>query len=237
LVHRDQADQELDEEVRSYLEQLVMKKISEGMTPEEVQRSSRISFGGVEQVKEEVRDVRAGRILEDFARDVRFAFRTLAKSPGFTTVALLTLALGLAASTAIFSVINGVLLQPLDYPNAGQLVAIELSVPKLVHKFPMIPINPAAYLAWSHQAKSLAGIGVVGEGVTMNLTGGDEPALLSADAVTANLFDVLGVQPQLGRSFLPDADQAGHNYEVILTNGLWQSRFQRSQRRRTYDRP
>ena len=158
-------------------------------------------------------------------QDIRYGLRMLRKSPGFTAVAVLTLALGIGANTAIFSVINGVLLQPLEYTNPGQLVALQLFVPKLARKFPMVPLNPAAYLAWSQQAKSLAAIGVVDEGYTLNLTGAGAPALLSADAITPGLFDVLGVQPRLGRNFLPDADQPGHNHEVLLTNSLWRNRF------------
>ncbi|MGH9352139.1 MAG: ABC transporter permease, partial [Terriglobia bacterium] len=171
------------------------------------------------------RDVGAARLIESLIQDVRYGLRQLRRNPGFTIVAITTLALGLAASTAIFSVINGVLLQPLEYANPSQLVALELFVPVLARKFPMVPLNPATYLAWSHQAKSLAGIWVFEKDVTLNLTGGGEPALLSADAVTAELFDVLGVTPKLGRNFLPDTDQAGRNHEVILSNKLWQSRF------------
>lgn len=177
-------------------------------------------------MKEECRDVGAARFVETLIQDIRYGLRQLRRNPGFTAVAVLTLALGLAASTAIFSVINGVLLQPLDYANPNQLVALQLFVPPWAHKFPMVPLNPATYLAWSQQAKLLAGIGVAEEGDTLNLTGAGEPGLLSADAITANLFDVLGVRPQLGRNFLPDADQAGHNHEVILTDSLWRSRFQ-----------
>jgi len=225
LFRKQRLEQDLDEDVRTHLEMLTEENLRKGMTPEEARYAALRAFGGIEQVKEECRDSWGVRLINEPSQDIRYVLRQLRRNPGFASVAILTLALGLAASTAIFSVINGVLLQPLDYPDSGQLVAIQLLVPKLARKFPMIPINPAAYLAWSDQAKSIAGIGVVDEGVTMNLTSGGEPALLSADAVTSNLFDVLGVQPQLGRNFLPGADQAGHNYEVILTNTLWQSRF------------
>ena len=167
----------------------------------------------------------SNNFLSGIFQDIRYALRMLRKSPGFTAVAILTLALGIGANTAIFSIVDGVLLQPLEYPKPGQLFAVQLFVPKLARKFPMVPPNPAVYLAWSRQAKSLAGIGVVDEGITLNLTGGGEATLLSADAVTSNLFDVLGVRPQLGRNFLPDADQAGYKHEVILTNGLWRNRF------------
>ncbi|MGH9480869.1 MAG: ABC transporter permease [Terriglobales bacterium] len=164
-------------------------------------------------------------MIHDLIQDLRYAGRSLRRSPGFTAVALLTLAVGLAANTAIFSVINGVLLQPLEYPHPGQLVALQLFVPKLAQRFPMMPLNPAVYLAWSRQAKTLSGIGSVDEGYTFNLTGAGEPALLSADEISASLFEVLGVRPQLGRNFLPDGYKAGRSHEVILTNVLWRSRF------------
>jgi predicted permease len=225
LFRRARTERQLDAEVRFHLEHQIADYIATGMTPEEARRCARLEFGGLDQVKEECRDVGAARFVESLVQDLRYGLRQLRRNPGFTAVAVITLALGIGASTAIFSVINGVLLQPLEYTNPSQLVALQLFVPELAHKFPMLPLNPATYLAWSHQAKSLAGIGVVEKGYTMTLTGIGEPALLSADAVTSDLFDVLGVRPQLGRDFLPDADQAGQNHEVILTDTLWQSRF------------
>jgi putative ABC transport system permease protein len=225
LFRWPQADLELDEELRDHLERKTEEYVAKGMALEEARRRARLDLGGIEKCKEECRDARRVDWIQDLIQDLRFALRTFRKSPGFPSVAVLTLALGLAANTAIFSVINGVLLQPLEYPNPSQLAAIELFVPKLAQKFPMVPVNPTAYLGWRNQAKSLAGIGLVEDGVTLNLTSGGEPELLSADAVTANLFDVLGVTPLLGRNFSPDADQSGHNHEVILTNALWQGRF------------
>src|SRR6266403_158056 len=220
-----QADQELDDELRDHVERKTDEYVAQGMATEAARRRARLELGGIEQTKEKCRDARRVNWIQDFVQDLHFGFRMLRKSPAFTAVAVLSLAVGLAANTAIFSVINGVLLQPLEYPNPSQLVAIQLFVPKLAQKFPLVPVNPAAYLGWSNQAKSLAGIGLVEDGVTLNLTSGGEPKLLSADAVTANLFDVLGVRPFLGRNFSRDADQAGHNHEVILTDTLWRNRF------------
>jgi hypothetical protein len=225
LFRWTQADRELDDELRDHLARKTEEYVAQGMTREEAHRRARLDLEGIEQTKEKCRDARRANWIQDFAQDFHFSVRMLRKSPGFTVVAALSLAVGLAANTAIFSVINGVLLQPLEYPNPSQLVAIELFVPKLAQKFPMVPVNPAAYLGWSTDAQSLAGIGLVEDGVTLNLTSGGEPKLLSADAVTANLFDVLGVTPFLGRNFSPDADQAGHNHEVILTDTLWRNRF------------
>lgn len=225
LFQKEQADRELDEEFRTYEEMATEEKMKHGMGRKEAARAVRLERGTVELTKEVVRAAHWESFVETCWQDLRFGLRMLRKSPGFTTVAVLSLAVGLAANTAIFSVINGVLLQPLEYPNPSQLVAIELFVPKLAQKFPVVPVNPAAYLGWSSDAKSLAGIGLVGDDVTLNATGGGEPELLSGRTVTANLFDVLGVTPFLGRNFSTDVDQPGHNHEVILTDTLWRNRF------------
>jgi len=225
LFRRPQVEQEMEEELRLHLRSRADDLEKSGLPRAEAERRARIEFGGYQRYKEECREALGTRLLGELIADLRYGLRQLRRNPGFAAVAILTLALGLAASTAIFSVINGVLFQPLEYANPGRLVAIQLFVPEWAHKFPITPLNPATYLAWSHQAKSLAGIAIVEAGDTLNLTSGGEPALLSADAVTANLFDVLGVWPQLGHNFLPDADQAGHNHEVILTHTLWQNRF------------
>jgi predicted permease len=225
LFRRSSVEREMEEELRSHLRSRSDDLQHRGLSGAEAKRQARIEFGGYQRYKEECREAMGTRLLGELIADTRYGLRQLRRSAAFAVVAILTLALGLAASTAIFSAINGVLLEPLEYNNPGQLVALQLFVPKLAYKFPLLPLNPAVYLAWSHHAKSLAGIGLVDVGVTMNLTGGGQPALVSADAVTANLFHMLGVRPQLGRDFLQDDDEAGHNHEVILTNTLWQSRF------------
>ncbi|TAN24481.1 MAG: ABC transporter permease [Acidobacteria bacterium] len=181
-------------------------------------------FGNDVLAQEASRELWTFAGLESVLRDVRYAGRQIRRSSGFAAVAILTLALGLGATTAIFSVVNGVLLQPLAYRNPKQLVALELYVPKLAKTFPTLPIAPADFLAWS-QAKTLAGIAEVDGGEQVNLTGAGRPALLDADGVSANLFRVLGVTPELGPGFSQHADQAGYGHEVVLTNALWRSRF------------
>ncbi len=226
FFRRRKQDAQLDSELRFHVEQQTAANIAAGMNADEARRRALAQFGGLEYIKEETRDARGTRFLESLLQDIRFALRTFRKSPGFTVIAVLTLAVGLAANTAIFSVIYGVLLEPLEYSNPGQLVALQLLVPQWTHKFPMVPLNPATYLAWSRQASSLAGIGVAETGETRNLTGAGEPTLLTTDAITSTLFDLLGVKPVLGRTFSPDADQPGHNHEAILTNTLWRIRFE-----------
>ncbi|HKF51926.1 MAG TPA: ABC transporter permease [Candidatus Acidoferrales bacterium] len=225
FFRRKQWDAERAQEMNAYLVTEIADNIQSGMSTEDARRAAHIKLGNAARVREEIYKMNSLNVLETFWQDARFALRMLRKSSGFTAVAVLTLAVGLAANTAIFSVINGVLLQPLEYPNPAQLVALQLLVPQWEHKFPMVPLNPATYLVWSRQASSLAGIAVADTDETMNLTGAGEPALLTADAVTSTLFDVLGVKPLLGRTFSPDADQAGHNHEAILTYSLWRNRF------------
>lgn len=225
LFRRNRSTELLNDEFQFHLDQQIAENLAAGMSPQEARYSATRTFGNPTYLREETRDTWGWTGLEQMAMDLRYAARMLRKSPGFTAVAVLSLAVGLAANTSIFSVVNGVLLQPLEYPNPNQLIAIELFVPKLAEKFPVVPVNPAAYLGWSTDAKSLAGIGLVGDDVTLNLTNGEEPKLLNGRTVTANLFDVLDITPFLGSNFSPDADQAGHDHEVILTDALWRNRF------------
>jgi putative ABC transport system permease protein len=129
LLHKDRVDQELSEEVRSYLEMLIEAKVREGLKPEEARRAALIELGGVDQVKERVREIRMGQKLETIWQDLRFGARSLLKNPGFTLVAVITLGLGIGANTAIFSVVNAALLRQLPY-DATRLVAVEASNPQ-----------------------------------------------------------------------------------------------------------
>lgn len=156
--------------------------------------------------------------------DLAAALRLLRREPALSLLVILTLALGIAANAAIFSVVNGVLLEPLAYREPGRLIALQEHIPKLARQYPMIPVNAPAYLAWKQQARSLAGVALVSQR-SVNLTGNGEPALLDAAAVSANLLPLLGVTPRLGRDFLANADQEGHDHEAILTDALWRNRF------------
>ncbi len=153
--------------------------------------------------------------------DLRYALRQLLKNPGFTVVAILTLALGIGACSAIFSVVNGVLLRPLDYPNADRLVVIrETNLPQ----FPEFSIAPPNYIDWTKQAQSFQGIAAVAR-AQLNLTGEGEPQRLSALRATANYFDVYGVKPLLGRWFSAEEDAPGKNHVVVLSQPFWQRVF------------
>ena len=153
--------------------------------------------------------------------DIRFAFRTLIKSPGFTAIAVLTLALGIGACAAIFSVVNGVLLQPLDFPQPDRIVVIkETNLPQ----FPEFSVSPPDFLDWEKQTKSYAYLAAY-SGAQINLTGEGEPQRLVGVKATAHYFDVYGIKPVLGRAFLPEEDAPGKEHVVVLSNPFWQRVF------------
>jgi hypothetical protein len=153
--------------------------------------------------------------------DLRFALRQLIKNPGFAAVAILTLALGIGACTAIFSVVNGVLLRPLDYPHSEQIVVIrETNLPQ----FPEFSVSPPNYLDWAKQTKSWQYLAAY-SGAQVNLTGEGEPQRLVGAKATAHYFDVYGIQPVLGRWFVPEEDVDGKNHVVVLSYPCWQRVF------------
>ncbi len=153
--------------------------------------------------------------------DLRFAFRQLLKNPGFAAVAILTLALGIGACTAIFSVVNGVLLRPLDYPQPDRIVVIhETNLPQ----FPEFSVSPPNYLDWVKQTKSYSFLAAFG-GMQVNFTGDGEPQQLVGAKATAHYFDVYGIKPVLGRFFAPEEDAPGKNHVVVLSHPFWQRVF------------
>jgi putative ABC transport system permease protein len=222
LVRKRKRDEDLDDEVRGYAEMLMEEKMREGMKPEEARRAARIELGGVEQVKEQVREVRAGAWLDSLLQDVRYGARTLRKSPGFTAVAVLTLALGIGANTAIFSVVNSVLLRPLPYPDSGRLVWITEALPP-----PMNAeiVSGGDYLDWRDQSRSLQQLAAFDPSNNFNLTGGGQPQRVHAALVTANFLQALETSLAQGRPFSQEEDRPKANPVAIVTRGLWDQRF------------
>ncbi len=158
-------------------------------------------------------------------QDLKYGFRMLRKSPGFTTVAVLVLALGIGANTAIFSVVNAVLLRPLPFRDPDRLVHVwHVPPPKSFPGITRFSVSAANYLDWKQQNSVFSDMAIF-SGESMNLTGGDKPEFVQAAAVSSSYFSVLGADPLLGRAFLPGEDTAGKNHEVVLTYALWQSRF------------
>jgi putative ABC transport system permease protein len=224
-TRKGQVDRELTEEVGSYVELLTEKKMKEGMNEREARRAAMLEVGGVEQVKEEVRAGRTGFAIEIFFQDLRYGMRSLLKKPGFTLTAVIALALGIGANTAIFSVINGVLLRSLSYANPDRIVMLwERSVTESRRQTQNV-ISPANFLDWQKQSASFEQMAAVAD-QRVNLTGGTgEPEEIKAQFVSQPFFATLGVQPLVGRSFLPEEDTVGNDLVIVLSHELWQTRF------------
>jgi predicted permease len=217
LFRKRTVEQELDDELRSSVEVLTQEKMEQGLSQSVARREALIELGGIEQVKEDVREMRAGRFLEDFARDIRFAFRTLAKSPGFTTVAVLTLALGIGGNTAIFTVVNAVLLRPLPYPEPDRIVRIGL-----VYKgqLALNEFSAKQFRFFQENGRPFQYLTATVD-TGFNLTGSGTPERVRALRVSAEYFRVFGVEPALGRDFLANEDRIGGPNVTILSHGLW----------------
>jgi len=212
LFWKPQRDAEFAAELESHLHLHIDDSLRNGMTSDAARRDALMKLGGVEQTKETYRDQRGVRAMEDLLQDLRFAARMLRKNPGFTAVAVLTLALGIGANTAIFSLVNGILLVSLPYPKSEQLVSVTGTYPRggiVAMRQQMRTMDVAAYY----------------EGHELNLTGQGEPVRLTGTLVSAELFTVLGARPELGRTFYPGEDAAGQDNFVILSHALWQQRF------------
>jgi putative ABC transport system permease protein len=222
LFRRAQADQELDDELRDHLEQATEQYVAKGMAPGEAQRRARLDLGGIEQTKEHCRDTRRVNRIQDLMQDLHFGLRLLRKNPGFTSIAVLTLALAIGANTAIFSAVYAVLIKPLPFKNADRLVFIlKKNVPR---GWSRNPISPAEILAWRNQTEAFDDFAAYTESSCV-LTGAGEAEEDPCETITSNLFPLLGVAPYRGRSFTSEEDKAGVQPAVILSYGLWQRRF------------
>lgn len=225
LLHKNRVEQEFTEEIRAYLEMLIESKITQGLKPQEARRAALIELGGMEQVKEKVREVRMGYFLETIWQDVRYGMRVLAKSPVFTTVAVLSLALGIGANTAIFSVVNGLLLQPLPYPDSHRIVHIWHTPPQ--QSFPgmdRFSVSPANYLDWKDQSHTFEQMAAY-QDAGFSLRAGDDPVPVPGAVVSSDFFSVLRSHASQGRTFFPEEEQPGRNQVVVIGHGLWQRAF------------
>ncbi len=222
LFAKNAVERDLDQEVRSYVELLTEEKIKAGMSPIEAARAARLEAGSIEQIKDEVRDVRKGSLLDSTLQDFKYGIRLLRRSPGFTTLAVLTIGLGIGANSAIFSVINGVVRKPLAYPGADRLMFITSQFPTL--NFNKFWVSPPEYFDYTEHTRAFSNIGAYTTGA-MNLSEGDRPERVNAAFVTANMFDVLGVRPQRGTAFTAEQDRPGADPVVLLSHELWQRAF------------
>src|SRR5580692_453447 len=228
LFRKRAIEQALDDELRSTLEALTEEKMEQGLSQSVARREALIEIGGIEQVKEGVRVVRAGHFVEVLARDIRYGLRQLRRNKSFTAVAVLTLALGIGGTTAIFSVVNGVLIQPLPYSHPGRLVEVGLDLPG-INQFNW-PLSPAEYFTFREQSRTFQDIGLYYTGFggniySANVTGLGRPEHVPALGVTDGVLSILEVAPLLGRSFTREDDQPGSSDTLMITYGYWRSKF------------
>jgi predicted permease len=220
LFGKARLDQELDAELREFLETAVEEKIRTGLSREKAIRAARMELGSIEAVKDWVGDIGWESLVESFWQDVRYAGRMLRKSPSFTTVAVLTLALGIGANTAIFSIVDGVLLNPIPYDEPDRLVSIYGTNANGTKN----SISYPNFLDWQRDNQTFETL-AAWRGGSFSMTGSGDPEVLTGQMVSANFMAVLGVQPLLGRVFRPEEDRLGAAPVVVLGEGFWKRRF------------
>lgn len=233
LLQRDRLERDLDDEVTAFLDLLTQTKIEAGMAPDDARRHALIEMGGVEPLKERTRDARIGVLIEQFWQDVRYGFRLLGRSPGFTAIAVLTLAIGIGANTAIFSVVNAVILRDLPFPEPDRLVYIWTE-----SKDGRKPFAPPDFVEFGEASTAFREIAAFHDNAMVSFaTADDQPQQVLTRQTSANLLAVYGLTPHLGRGFRPDdehvvAFEAMGDPEAtlptgvaMLSHGFWMTRF------------
>ena len=223
LVRKEQVESDLDDEIRSYVDAVTTEKIAAGIAPVEARRLALAECGGTEQVKQAVRNSRAGTLAESVGQDIRFGIRQLRRNPAFTWTAAITLGLGIGATTAIFSAVYALLLRPLPYPDSDRLMYAFQAWPK--RNEPPFPMISQDFVAAQSRLKSIESIaGFVDRG-NSNLTGWGDAVQVKAVLVTANLLPMLGIVPQRGRNFVTNEDRAEGPAVILLSHRLWENKF------------
>src|SRR5947208_16303616 len=223
FFHRSQTENDLEEELRSHIQLRAEALERSGLARPEAERRARLEFGSPERFKEECQEAIAGNFIDVLFQDLRFTSRMLRKSPGFAVVVILTIALGIGATTAIFSVVDATLLRPLPYPKSEQLVSIQ-------DNFPGVSAQDVGLSEPEWQDLQRSGIFEFVSPTWFdenNLTSASEPARVRLLIVAPNYFALLGMQPQLGRAFNPEDHSPGILPEVVISDGLWKREFVR----------
>ena len=222
LLRYRRLDREMDAELGHHLESLEAEHRARGLSPEEARLAARRDFGGVSRIREDHREQRGLPLLETLARDVRFSVRSMRRTPVVTLAVLATLAIGIGANTAIFTVVNAILIKPLPYPDADRLVSLSLASP--VMRIDDLESAPYVYLTQRDQSRTLEGVGLWNL-QAVNVTGREEPERVMALRVTADILPVLGVEPVLGRYFTAADDEPARRPTAVLMHGYWQRQF------------
>ncbi len=222
LLRRDRVERELDEELHSYVDLLTDEKRSAGLPDQAARRAALVEAGGFEQVKEEVRDQRAGAVLEHFFQDARYGLRMAARNPTFAGVVILTLAIGIGATTAVFSVVDAVLLNPLPFPRADRLVTLWQHNTNAGTE--RDGVAPANLLDWRERSTAFEALAAI-EPSGLDLVSDGEPQNLRIWRVSQGFFETLGVPALQGRTFTAEEYQPGAGSAVVFSFGFWQQQF------------
>jgi predicted permease len=220
LMHRADSDQAIIDEAEDFIDRRAEELITRGLSPEESRRAARLECGNVSRIRDEVRSHGWEDSVETLFADIRYAIRDLRGNPGFTAVAIITLALGIGANAAIFSLVDAVLLKPLPYPQPEKVVTVSETNAWGVHNM----ISTLNFLDWKEQNRCFQFLSAIAND-TVTLTGSSRPQELNVQRVSASYFKALGVGATLGRTFAPDEDQVGKDQVVVLSEGIWRSRF------------
>src|SRR5690242_18177186 len=220
-LRRSRLDDELDDELREHLALLQERFVRNGMDPSEAFYAARRQFGGVTQVKEALMERGTMPLAEDIARDVRHAARGLWRSPGFSLTVIATLALGIGGNTAVFSVVDQLLLRPLPYPHGDQLVMVEESVGG---RNPHGDVSPANWLDWQRESRTFRRF-AAWRPWSFTLTAAGEPRRVNAQQVSSEFFPLLGVAPLLGRTISDEDDRPNGSRVVVLSYRAWQEQL------------
>jgi predicted permease len=222
LAPRRRDDSRLNEEIAEHIALQTAENLRAGLPPAEARRQALLKFGAVASVSEDYRAERRFLFFDTLFQDIRYALRMLRKSPGFTAVAVLTLALGIGANTAIFSIVDAVLLRPLPYRDPGRLVYISEFWPR---EAPIQTVPSPDFANWTEHNQLLGGLAAYGGAANVNMASNAGPERVQAVPITANFFSLLGVKPLHGRAFLPGEDRPNGPSVVILSQELWRDRF------------
>jgi putative ABC transport system permease protein len=223
IFRREKVERELDAEVRGYSSMIEDENRASGLNNAEARRAAGIELGGVEQVKEQVRAVRAGAWLESLWRDARFAARSLRKTPGFTAIAILTLALGIGANAAIFSVLEAQLWRPLSFPDSERLVEAYVALHDNSWQWDVLPER--VFRAWHTQSHFFSGLAASLYPQYRNVTANGTSERLQVMPISHDFFDTLQMPPAQGREFTAGDEAPGRDREAIVSYSLWQNRF------------
>src|SRR2546423_2984339 len=220
FFHRAQTENDMEEELRSHIQRRVADLERSGLDRTEAERQARIEFGSTERFKEECREALGGNFIDGLIQDARFSLRTLRKSPGFFAVAVVTLALGIGATVAAFSVVNAVLLRPFAFSDPDRLLWIyaqRVDAPRTSFSLP-------EYCDYRDQNTSFEGLGAIGS-YTANLSDAGDPERIQGVRISANAFGILGLQPFIGRTLIEADDRNGAPGVAMISYGLWSRRY------------